>query len=576
MNPKSIFIVSLVFLVLGASAMIAEAQGPGSGGRRAPATSGTFTVNSNVDNTTADSSLTLREALYLARDGTDGVNGLWRGLTDGERAQTSGCSFTGSSAPWHISSGCGTAITDTIVFNLGTPTTITLGTSSLPTINDTAPTIIDGTSVSPTIDANSVSGTHNGLQLSSANNMVKKIAIANASSNGFYINNDHNTLTEVWVWNAVANGIYIGNQVDTLIDSVVIGVESRNAYNCLVGNKGNASDGIFVDGGTANVITNSVIACNGGNGITLDNGAFNTTIVGNYVGVTPYFGDLPNGGDGVRIQGDAHNNTIGGLDSTLGNNIQYNLLNGITISGTNTATNTLMSNYTSANGINGIRITQGAHNNVLTGLTGYTTSAFNSQDGILVAAGAHDNLIENYYANSNSRNGITLTGIGTSGNVISHTTIYNNTRDGINERNSADNNVWTNVSMHNNGGLGIDKDAPSDATNNIDPPFPIITSVSCSGTCTLYGTASPPGAGSTIVELYNVALDPSGYGEGFENRNFGLIISVDAGGHWSHSVGLTSERCFTAFQTRTTAGGVSTSSEFGPNTCRLFLPLIMK
>lgn len=75
---------------------------------------------------------------------------------------------------------------------------------------------------------------------------------------------------------------------------------------------------------------------------------------------------------------------------------------------------------------------------------------------------------------------------------------------------------------------------------------------------------------NSLVELYKVAPDPSGMGEG--KTYVGNDVS-DGSGLWSITVspGL---RCFTAFQT--VGFIVYVSSEFGPNNCRDFLPVVKK
>lgn len=533
---------------------------------------GTFTVNGAGDLATANNFITLREAILLANGGTGGdgtSTGLGRNLTDNEKAQLSGCAFSGSTDNWTITSGCGGGITDTIVFSLSVGVTITLGTASMPVINDSAPTIIDGTAISPTLDTSGVSGSHNGLHISSNNNIIKSLGIANTSLSDFYVAGSANLLEGVWAWNAGANGIYIvGNS--NVITHALIGLASFGASSCGA-NYGNAGSGIYVTGALSNVIGYSVISCNAGDGITLDNFAHGTTVIANEVGGS----NLSNNGNGLLITGGAHDNVIGSASSALdGSNVFVdNILDGIMISGTNTATNTLISNYTASNTANGIRIAQGAFNNLLEqGGPSIPVSDLNGLNGILIASGAHDNIINNYQVFSNGRNGIELSGSGTTRNLISAGSYGINALDGINERNGADNNKWTLILTSNNGGLGIDKNAGNDANNNITPPFPVIMTVSCGGgNCTLSGTASVPGTGTTVVEIYAVAVDPSGYGEG---KTFLGFVSANSGGNWTTSVSSSSGTCFAAFQTQTTAVGVATSSEFGPNSCRLFLPLI--
>src|SRR5215213_7054620 len=82
---------------------------------------GTLTVNTNADNNTCDSVLTLREAMLIGIGG----NALGRPLTTSERNQISGATFVAALPPagcsitasyWSITSGAGGAIVDNIVF----------------------------------------------------------------------------------------------------------------------------------------------------------------------------------------------------------------------------------------------------------------------------------------------------------------------------------------------------------------------------------------------------------------------------------------------------------------------------
>jgi hypothetical protein len=90
---------------------------------------------------------------------------------------------------------------------------------------------------------------------------------------------------------------------------------------------------------------------------------------------------------------------------------------------------------------------------------------------------------------------------------------------------------------------------------------------------TVQGTASPSGSGvSVTVELYTIAADPSGFGEG---RDYLGQTMTNASGVWTITFAGSSAGCYTAFQTRYGLSG--TSSEFGPNSCHnLYLPLIRR
>src|SRR5206468_8847861 len=92
-----------------------------------------------------------------------------------------------------------------------------------------------------------------------------------------------------------------------------------------------------------------------------------------------------------------------------------------------------------------------------------------------------DNKVLDSSVFQNGRNGVEISGGGSTNNLIQGTSIYSNTLDGINERNGASANVWTQLNTYANGGLGIDVNGDSDATNIVDAPYPVINSVSESG-----------------------------------------------------------------------------------------------
>jgi hypothetical protein len=231
----------------------------------APQAAGTFTVNGTGDNTDANNFLTLREALLLVRGGTDGSGGLGRGLTDSEKMQISGtCTWSGTTDDRHITGGCGPSIADKIVFDMLDATIITLS-SVLPHVDDSAPTVIDGTSIVPQIDASAIGAGNNGLRLVSNGNTVSNLVIRNSPANNFYVAGDHNTLDYVRAWNAGTNGIFIAGS-NNVIQYSHIGVSAP--FTTCNGNKGNTSDGVQIAGGAfTNTVDFSEAACNGDNGI---------------------------------------------------------------------------------------------------------------------------------------------------------------------------------------------------------------------------------------------------------------------------------------------------------------------
>jgi hypothetical protein len=183
---------------------------------------------------------------------------------------------------------------------------------------------------------------------------------------------------------------------------------------------------------------------------------------------------------------------------------------------------------------------------------------------------------------SNLGDGIDLVGPATSNNLISGTLIYGNGLDGICEDHAASDNVWTHVSIHQNGGLGINKNGDCTSqpgqSETIAPPYPVITSVNLA-THVVRGTANASLACPffcVTVELYRVFPNPTGFGEG---QTFVGTTTTDGSGNWSLTDPSFSGGCYTAFQTTYKLLFLSAheySSEFGPDNCRTWLPLARK
>ena len=119
-------------------------------------------------------------------------------------------------------------------------------------------------------------------------------------------------------------------------------------------------------------------------------------------------------------------------------------------------------------------------------------------------------------------------------------------------------------SIYDNAGLGIDRMANSDATNTVNAPAALITSVvRTGGTTTVRGT----GPNGKLIELYRVAPDPSGFGEG---KTF-VADGVVAGGKWTIT-DTGDGGCYTLIE----AEYLVTASEFGLDNCRTFLPMTLR
>jgi hypothetical protein len=231
------------------------------------------------------------------------------------------------------------------------------------------------------------------------------------------------------------------------------------------------------------------------------------------------------------------------------------------------------------NGWDNIILTDLTHGNVIGGLNAPNFVNVAGGSGINVSAGAHENQILKNYLSGNSKYGVLFDGANTASNVISRTIIqYNGVLcpgcDGIGERNGAGPNRWTEIGTRSNAGLGIDRFTNSDATNIVDAPYLYITGVN-SGTGVVTGIANGTGIlVLTKVELYRVAVDPSGYGEGYSFVGSAL---TDGAGNWSitdPSI-ATYGPCYTAFATEVVVVFTG-STEFSRTNCSLFLPLIRR
>ena len=301
----------------------------------------------------------------------------------------------------------------------------------------------------------------------------------------------------------------------------------------------------------------NTIECNGNDGIQIVNGAHDNYAGGNAI--------EHNGLNGVSLFGAAYNNTVGGNALANANYIEFNAGHGVYISDSGTNTNTVQTNQIYGNLANGIAIRNGARAN-RTGGSNYTVenvitgTAWNG----VQASGSPATFIGTNSI-SNGRYGVLLDGANTTGTSITGTILYSNGYDGIAERNGASLNVWMHLDTHNNGGLGVDKFANfGDTANIVNPPTAAITSIVKGGdTTTIKGT----GLTGSAIDLYKVAPDPSGFGEG---KTFVGEVAV-SGGKWTIS-DPTGGWCYTLIELPL---GIS-ASEFGLNTCRVLLPLTLK
>ena len=116
--------------------------------------------------------------------------------------------------------------------------------------------------------------------------------------------------------------------------------------------RGNAGDGINIQGSDGNTILRNLISGNTDDGISLTDGSGANVVRGNLIG-TDVTGTAPigNGDDGISIEGDTGSgddtttgNMIGGASAPDANTIAFNTGNGITVVGDGTTGNTIRRN----------------------------------------------------------------------------------------------------------------------------------------------------------------------------------------------------------------------------------------
>ncbi|MCS7060439.1 MAG: right-handed parallel beta-helix repeat-containing protein [Anaerolineae bacterium] len=515
-------------------------------GRFAPAgpaapLAGNLFVNSTADINAFDSVLTLREAILVANGALTGT------FSSQERAALQGCTFD---VGGYIIGGCGANIQDTIWFSptLGFRPVITLSTP-LPPISDTRATLLlgaftlFGNNVQPVINAQNLASGQPGLVVNSNDNQIVAVSVINALGVGIRLNGNQNL---VGTWTMVRNngnhGIYIAGLTNTVSNSY-IGVFSNTLTNQL-DCAGNAYEGIYLaSSARATTIQKNVIACNGQGGI---------------------------------LVGNSSDNLIGGSNYVLnGNAIYSNTYEGIYISGSNARRNVIQANDILDNGT-GVRILAGRQNTITIGASwvDFNQIVNNYSDGVRFQEGAQSNVLAGVIILGNNRHGVNLIDSDTLGNTITRTIIANNTRDGIRQDPNAGPNIWREMSIYSNNGLGIDTDAADDSSNTPNPPFFFITSVN-QNTGLVQGKANGTALlVVTIVDLYRIALDPTGFGEGYE---FVGSATTDVNGNWSiiDPNPSLSRGCYTAV-VRGVALVLPYATEFTRTNCAAFVPITRK
>ena len=249
------------------------------------------------------------------------------------------------------------------------------------------------------VDANgtaAVANTSNGVQMDSGatNNTIggttaaARNIISGNTSRGVYIVN-------VTTGTNTVQGNYIGVDVAGTADL------------------GNGGDGITVNQSSDQIIGGAVagagnlISGNNLAGIEITNATSTGNIVaGNFIGTNASgTAKIANSNQGLVLSAGANANTIGGATAEARNLISGNNDYGITIDGTSTTGNFVLGNYIGTNAAG-------------------TAAVANANDGIVISNGASTNTIGGTAAGSlnvisgNTGNGVSITGISTSGNQV--------------------------------------------------------------------------------------------------------------------------------------------------------------
>jgi hypothetical protein len=245
----------------------------------------------------------------------------------------------------------------------------------------------DGIAITDGSQYNWIGGTSftwQGGTSSEPDNVIAKNGVSGVLIDG----SNYNFLAQNWIGTDVSGSTTIGNTGDgvTIMD--------RAQKNTIGGYGGGPG---------------SVIAKNGGNGVTITGSGTNSNIVAaNFIG-TNGGGTvaLPNAGDGVAISSGAQLNTIGGTVTAARNIISGNNGNGVSINGSQSTGNEIQGDYIGVridgmaalpNGANGVYVTGQANWNFI-GVNGIDSPSGgnvisgNTDNGVLIFAGSHNNFV---------------------------------------------------------------------------------------------------------------------------------------------------------------------------------------
>jgi CSLREA domain-containing protein len=318
----------------------------------------------------------------------------------------------------------------------------------------------------------------------------------------------------------------------------------------------NGLDGVHINNAAqSNVVKQNRIEGNTRHGVGIVGVPAGATTVLNEV-LLNFIGSstLPNGVDGINLSAGARFSLLSG------NSVGNNLNNGITITGPSND-NTVTANSILGNLGAGIEVSAGSTANIIGGTIPAATNSIygNGGSGVLIAGGVATMVRRNVIA-FNVGDGVMVGG--GLGNSILTNSIYLN---GLPNATAA------------NGSLGIDLFAPTDPPSGVTPNdagdgdtgannlqnYPVLTSTTrLGGNVTIAGTLNSTANATYTVEFFsNVAVDPSGHGEG-QTFIGSTMVTTNATGNAGFSyTGTLSAPCG-KFITATATDPAGNTSEF--------------
>jgi len=348
-------------------------------------------------------------------------------------------------------------------------------------------TVLTGINGRPVIDGVSNTINHATLVLESDSNLITDLHFRRARGDAVTITGSYNILGDS---TAEKRLLLTDNGLDNQNAAAIRITGAAATHNLVIGNyigldKGGLTaagnrHGVTIEQGasenrigTGQIGDRNIISGNDGYGVIISATSHSNQVAGNFVGPDSTGNNGPgNQLGGILVKDNAHDNLIGAEDLTLGNLISGNQGIGIELRGTGVTDNTVNGNligtnlsgrYKLGNFGDGLRLSRGAHNNVIGGphahsgnlvsgnggsgiclrgenvtgnlltanwvgptLSGYGAlgNGWIDGDGILLDSGAHLNTIggiteaERNVASGNYRFGLHLDGAGTNNNEV--------------------------------------------------------------------------------------------------------------------------------------------------------------